>query len=641
MAAVCVGLIVLGTVVPYLGPLQLAPVVPFGIVARRHGVRTLVASFVAAAVVAALVTGLGSAVALAACAGLGGLVGMLKRHGRGTGSVWLAAAVLAPLSAAGVDLLLLVFSSYRTLLLSNVRSTVRGLALTLHHLGPIGSVGNALERAATTVTGHWAVTVAIALLIVTPVALLISWVLIGEVLDRLQWVHAGEMSTLAPEAGEPGTVPAPVPVSLRGVSVRYGDVEALGGIDLQVPAGQFIAVVGDNGSGKSTLARLLAGAQPTRGSIERGGPVGLGRTGGTTLIGQRPDAQVLGLRLADDVVWGLPEDHGVDVEELLVTVGLAGMATRETTSLSGGQLQRLAVAAALARRPRLLISDESTAMVDPAGRQELTALLAELPRSRAMTVVHITHNEDELASADRVVRLAAGRVVTDHLTTCDPGPPAPPSTPMTADSPALRAVPEPAAAPARDAGVTPEAGQLELRALGHSYANRTVWQHRALDGVTLSVPEGEGVLVVGENGSGKSTLAWILAGLIRPTDGVCLLGSRPTHRQTGAVGLAFQHARLQLQRPTVAAEIADAAGWSGSARRAGGEPGRSATHSTGASPMRWTRCVWTPSSRLARSRRSAAASSGGWRSPGCWRGGRGCWSSTSRSPGWTRPAAPR
>jgi energy-coupling factor transporter ATP-binding protein EcfA2 len=552
MASVCVGLVVLGSVVPHAGPLQLAAVVPFGIVAHRHRVRALIASLVAAAFIAALVIGVGSAVGLALCAALGGLVGQLKRRGRGVGTVLFSAAVLAPLAAAGLDLLLLVFGPYRRLLLQSVQSTLRGLSSTLHQLGPLGSVGSWLDQAGKAFASHWAGSVAVVVLIATPAALLVSWLLIGEVLERLRWVAASDLSTLVPGPDELSRVPAPLPVELRGVSVRYGAVEALRAVDLTVSVGQFIAVVGDNGSGKSTLARLLAGVQPTGGMVTRDGPVGLGLSGGTALIGQRPDAQVLGLRVADDVVWGLPTEHGVDVEDLLATVGLAGMGTRDTASLSGGQLQRLAVAAALARRPRLLISDESTAMIDPAGRRELTRLFAELPRRWPMTVVHITHNDDEVAAADRVVRLQTGRVVADFVATSQARPVPEPGT----QPPELKSIP----IPGRPAGAPATEG-LRLRDVGHSYAHGTVWEHRALGAVTLSIQPGEGVLVVGENGSGKSTLAWVLAGLIRPTHGACLLGESPTHRRRGVVGIGFQHARLQLQRPTVATEIADAAGW--------------------------------------------------------------------------------
>ena len=100
--------------------------------------------------------------------------------------------------------------------------------------------------------------------------------------------------------------------------------------------------------------------------------------------------------------------RAVDVDALLERVGLASFGDRETSTLSGGELQRLAVAAALARRPQLLISDESTAMVDAAGRARLLALLRSLVTDDGMAVVHVTHHAAEAAVADRTIALDAG-----------------------------------------------------------------------------------------------------------------------------------------------------------------------------------------------------------------------------------------
>ena len=109
---------------------------------------------------------------------------------------------------------------------------------------------------------------------------------------------------------------------------------------------------------------------------------------------------MLGTRVADDVVWGLPPGTTTDVKQLLTEVGLDGLAERDTGGLSGGELQRLAVAAALAREPSLLIADEVTSMVDQEGRDGLLAVLSGLTEHHRMSLVHITHYNDEADSAE-------------------------------------------------------------------------------------------------------------------------------------------------------------------------------------------------------------------------------------------------
>ena len=101
---------------------------------------------------------------------------------------------------------------------------------------------------------------------------------------------------------------------------------------------------------------------------------------------------------------------------------------------------------------------------------------------------------------------------------------------------------------------------LRARSVSHTYAPGTPWAQPALRDVDLAIGEAEGVLIVGENGSGKTTLAWALAGLLKPTSGVCELDDEPVARQVGRVALAFQHARLQLQRPTLLSDVRAASG---------------------------------------------------------------------------------
>lgn len=533
MAGVAVGLNVLTTVFPPAGPFALLGIVPFAVVARRYRPRATLAAASSGLVISTLVLGLSGALGIVEFALLGGVIGELKRRGRRIGSVFVLAAVAAPIVAGLVEAAMYLFSSLRELFLDSLGGAFVGAGRLLRKIGvpradQIGQLGHHLRN-------DWPIWVPVAVMVIVAVSLLVGWALISAVLDRLEWVSQPVLAGLVESSDAP---PAPVPVALADVSVEYGEIKALEHVGLSIRAGEFIAITGDNGSGKSTLARLLAGAAPTTGAVIRDGTVGLGRRGGTALISQRPDAQVLGLRVADDVVWGLEDHAEVDVEALLATVGLAGLGDQDTATLSGGQLQRLAVAAALAREPRLLISDESTAMVDPAGRTQLMGLFQRLVRERGMTIVHITHNLGEAAAADRLIRLERGRVVTD------------PEWPVAS----ARPMRPPTAVPSADA-------RLVLTDVSHTYARGTLWERQALERVNLTIDAGEGVLVVGGNGSGKSTLAWIIAGLLRPTGGAAVVAGRPTHKQRGTVGLAFQHARLLLQRPTVGADIADAAGW--------------------------------------------------------------------------------
>jgi energy-coupling factor transport system ATP-binding protein len=336
-----------------------------------------------------------------------------------------------------------------------------------------------------------------------------------------------------------GGQPAPVPVELRNVSVRYPEAtdDAVRDVSLAVSAGELVAIVGPNGSGKSTLARVLAGRRPTAGEVVRPGSTGLGKPGGTAIVFQRPELQVLGVRVRDDVVWGLPDPQLVDVPAVLDRVGLQSFAERETSTLSGGELQRLAVAAALARHPALLISDESTAMVDSVGRQLLVALLRSMATEDRISVVHVTHNSAETAVADRAIMLEHGRIVPVAEPAPNDSMPHPPPPARKQDDPLF-----------------------VLRNVGHEYSRRTPWAHRALSGIDLRIDHGEAVLVVGHNGSGKSTLAWVLAGLLEPSEGDAHLEGQLLTSVVGQVGVAFQHARLQLLRPTVGAEVAAASG---------------------------------------------------------------------------------
>ena len=202
--------------------------------------------------------------------------------------------------------------------------------------------------------------------------------------------------------------------------------ETLRGIDLEIAAGSFVAVLGHNGSGKSTLAKLLnAILLPTSGHIYVAGVDTadesrlLAVRGTVGLVFQNPDNQIVANVVEDDVAFA-PENLGVEsaeirrrVDDALKTVGMYEYRLHAPHLLSGGQKQRVAIAGALAMHPRVLVLDEPTAMLDPVGRREVISTVTRLCRERGMTVVLITHHMSECVQADRLIALSDGRVIAD------------------------------------------------------------------------------------------------------------------------------------------------------------------------------------------------------------------------------------
>jgi energy-coupling factor transport system ATP-binding protein len=545
MAALCAATAIIAVVVPFAGGLALLGTVPMGLLSYRYRLRVLVAATVAGCTIAFLIAGLGGLMTVVHSAYIGGLAGIIKRRRRGAPTVVLSAICAGAVFGAFVLVFLAVASRLRHLLYVAVSSNIDGLANALSRLPGQAVTAGQLRADFAAVAPYWPAALMAFSVVNTVFVTLLGWWALSRVLTRLLGIP--DVHKLDATGTE--MLAAPVPVRLDDVRFRYPDTrrDAVGPLSMRVDPGEHVAITGANGSGKTTLMLLLAGREPTAGTISRSGAVGLGKLGGTAVIMQHPESQVLGTRVADDVVWGLPADQVTDVQRLLAEVGLDGLADRDTGGLSGGELQRLAVAAALAREPALLIADEVTSMVDQQGRDGLISVLSGLTRRHRTSLVHITHYNDEAATADRVVRLSD---TVDNVTAV---------AAAVAGANMVQTAPVPigtgSAAP--DGPVV-----LELRDVGHRYVSGSPWESTALSDINFTVHEGEGLLIHGLNGSGKSTLAWIMAGLTVPTSGSCLLDGTPVSDQVGAVALSFQAARLQLMRSRVGREIASSAGFS-------------------------------------------------------------------------------
>ena len=406
-------------------------------------------------------------------------------------------------------------------------------------------------------------------------------------------------------------------IELRDITYTYeGEAEAvLNDVSLQVSDGEFVLILGPSGCGKSTLLQLLNGTIPhtLKGTLTGEAAI-CGRPLATTkvaafatdvgMVFQDPDAQIICTRVRDEVCFGLenlcrPAAEILErQEEALHLVGLDGFADRSVFDLSGGQKQRVSIAAVLAARPRLLVLDEPTANLDPAGMAEVFALLHALHQV-GTTIVMVEHRVDELADrVSRVVMMDRGRVTFDGT------PRAAFSQPRAARSEEGQVVPvsawfpqaaEFALALAQACGVplapddvpldVAEAVRLGQRFLGHApfpaaappatsvSAEATPLlrvQHLSygyergtpiLADVSFDLGRGHLVALCGRNGSGKTTLARLVMGIADPPRGAILLNGKDLSalgpKEIAAeVGYVFQNPDHQFVTDRVRDEVA-------------------------------------------------------------------------------------
>lgn len=201
---------------------------------------------------------------------------------------------------------------------------------------------------------------------------------------------------------------------------------ALNGVDIQVAQGEFVAILGRNGSGKSTFAKLVNALNlPTEGKMVVAGMdttdeanlLDIRKTAG--MVFQNPDNQLVATIVEEDIAFG-PENLGLPREEIydridyaLSTVHMEAYRGHAPHMLSGGQKQRIAIAGVLAMKPKLIVFDESTAMLDPKGRQDILELIRQLNGEEKITIVLITHYMDETVHADRLVVMKDGFVLRE------------------------------------------------------------------------------------------------------------------------------------------------------------------------------------------------------------------------------------
>lgn len=390
---------------------------------------------------------------------------------------------------------------------------------------------------------------------------------------------------------------------------------AVDNVKISVKQGDFIAILGHNGSGKSTLAKHInALLMPTEGSV-----FVAGRDTKDTdslwdirqkagMVFQNPDNQIISTIVEEDVGFG-PENLGVPTDEIwervdraLGAVGMLEYRHHSPTKLSGGQKQRVAIAGVMAMKPKCIVLDEPTAMLDPNGRKEVISTLKELNQKENVTIILITHYMDEVINADKVFVMDKGKIALS-------------GTPrevfsdvdkikkLGLDVPQVTEIVK----ELREAGAKFEKGILTideflndldnnsiddkgydnnstksekvqnlentdgneeknaiitLENVNYTYSADTAYRKHALDNINLKIYEGQFIGVIGHTGSGKSTLIQHLNGLIKAESGQILFREQNIYAENykltelrKKVGLVFQYPEYQLFEATVLEDV--------------------------------------------------------------------------------------
>ncbi|MGY5123719.1 ABC transporter ATP-binding protein [Streptomyces nigrescens] len=386
-------------------------------------------------------------------------------------------------------------------------------------------------------------------------------------------------------------------IRFEQVSVTYGDAAApaVQGIDLTVPEGELCLLVGPSGVGKSTVLNAVCGLVPhftggtLRGRVTVDGrdtrthkPRELADVVGT--VGQDPLAHFVTDTVEDELAYGMeslgltPEVMRRRVEETLDLLGLAELRDRAITTLSGGQMQRVAIGSVLTTHPKVLVLDEPTSALDPAAAEEVLAVLQRLVHDLGTTVLLAEHRLERVVQyADQVILLPSPGAPPVMGTPADimaVSPVHPPVValgrlahwsplPLSVRDARRKAAPlreqltaVPPQAPGGSAEGTPAASDAAAEVSGLGVRRGRT---EALHGLDLTVRGGETIALMGRNGAGKSTLLTTLVGMHQPSSGTVRVGGAVPHRTSPRallrhVGLVPQEPRDLLYADTVAAE---------------------------------------------------------------------------------------
>ncbi len=397
-------------------------------------------------------------------------------------------------------------------------------------------------------------------------------------------------------------------IELKNVSFSYPEYDepnetekifkAVDNINFSVDEGEFVAVLGHNGSGKSTLAKLINGIlKPSFGEISVCG-IELNDNNvweirkNVGMVFQNPDNQIVATVVEEDVAFGV-ENLGIESTEIekrvydaLDSVDMTNFAKKAPHLLSGGQKQRVAIAGILAMKPKCIIFDEATAMLDPEGRKKIMDIIFRLNKKEKITIILITHFMEEAVLADRVAVMEKGKIVLN-------------GTPKTVFSDVAEIkrlgldlpVGAELAYNLRKLGIAIDDDIvyddefinfilkkgiknlkystkndvvdffdkiIEVKNISYVYGEKSVFERKALKNINLDIFKGEIVALIGKTGSGKSTLVQTFNGLIKPTEGDVFVDGKniwgkgfEIRNVRKKVGIVFQYPEYQLFEETV------------------------------------------------------------------------------------------